>query len=219
MIKKILIFISVFFLVFMLKPIETSENVEKIKVDKNIEIETPEKKLNVVTKTIKKEKNIDNYIFVGDSRFVGMQKIAENDLFFAETGEGLNYFRKQLENIKNGYTENSIIVIGLGVNDLNNIDFYIKEINELSKKYNVAYLSVNPVNEEICSDYGYTITNDDIDNFNSKLKKNLSKNVVFLDSNTYLMKNGFNAPDGLHYNEETYTEIYNFIKKNIKDET
>lgn len=157
-----------------------------------------------------------NIIYTGDSRFVGMECVANDELFIAEVGQGYNYFIENLNLIKNSYTENDLIVIGFGVNDLYNIDKYIETVNELTMEYNIAYLSINPIDENIASNLGYAITNKDIDDFNEKLQENLNESVLYIDSNNYLKETGFNSPDGLHYDKDTYKKIYLYINEKIQ---
>ena len=47
------------------------------------------------------------------------------------------------------------------------------------------------------------------------MKKSLNDKVTIIDTNSYLLKDGFNATDGLHYDDETYKKIYEYIKENI----
>ena len=46
--------------------------------------------------------------------------------------------------------------------------------------------------------------------------KNELKNVTYLDSNSYLKRNGFSTVDGIHYTKDTYQKISNFISSNVK---
>lgn len=163
-------------------------------------------------KTISKE-GVDyedcNYVFLGDSRFVGMSNCKQsNDIFICKVGEGYNYFCKNINNI----SENDIVIIGFGVNDLGNIDKYIELANSLTNE--VYYLTINPVDEQKERENGYSITNQQIDEFNNKLKEN-AINYKVIDTNSYLKQNGYSTVDGLHYDNVTYTKIYEYIKKNL----
>lgn len=172
-----------------------------------------------VAKTLEKiEENnsYNNIIYTGDSRFVGMENIANGELFIAKSSQGYNYFIENLESIKDSYTKNDLIVIGFGVNDLHNIDKYIEMANILSENYNIAYLSINPIDEVKASKRGYGLTNEDIDNFNEKLQENLDKNVLYIDSNSHLKEDGFDTTDGIHYTRDTYKKIYNYINEVIE---
>lgn len=149
------------------------------------------------------------YIFVGDSRFVGMSECqSKNDKFICEISQGYDYFRNQQDNIKELDNYNKNIVIGFGINDLHNIDKYIEFVNKNIYKGTVYFLTVNPVDENLY----YKITNKEIDDFNYKLKKN-AKNYKVIDTNNYLGKYGFKTSDGVHYDYETYQLIYDYIKE------
>lgn len=154
------------------------------------------------------------YVFVGDSRFVGMSQYETNkDTFICKVGQGLNYFKKSQDEILELDGYNVKIIIGFGVNDLANIDDYISYVNSLHLKGSLYFLTVNPIDEARCRLNGYTLTNLEIDEFNDKLKAN-AYNYKIIDTNEYLMEDGFDTVDGLHYNDETYEKIYKFIKKN-----
>lgn len=151
-----------------------------------------------------------NYVFLGDSRFVGMSNCKEsNDTFICKVGEGYNYFCKNISNI----SENDIVIIGFGVNDLGNIDKYIELANSLTNE--VYYLTVNPVDEQKERENGYSVTNQQIDEFNNKLKANAT-NYKVIDTNSYLKQIGFSTTDGLHYDNATYIKIYEYIKQNFQ---
>lgn len=185
--------------------------------DDNIEEKTIEIVKNNKKKIEKEGKKDLDFIFFGDSRIVGMQSVINSDdIFVAEAGQGYSYFMENLNNVLNKYTDDSIIIIEFGVNDLYNVDLYIDVVNDIAKKgYNICYLTIYPINENISMQIGYTITNNQIDNFNNKLKNNLDKNVKIIDTNKFLKENGFNTNDGLHYDDETYLMIYNYVKNNL----
>ena len=151
-----------------------------------------------------------NYVFLGDSRFVGMSNCKQsNDIFICKVGEGYNYFCKNINNI----SENDIVIIGFGVNDLGNIDKYIELANSLTNE--VYYLTVNPADEQKERENGYSVTNQQIDEFNNKLKANAT-NYKVIDTNSYLKQIGFSTTDGLHYDNATYIKIYEYIKQNFQ---
>ena len=102
----------------------------------------------------------------------------------------------------------------MGVNDLYNADNYISYINGLvssvtQKGGKLYFVSVNPTNRSA------EHLNDDIDAFNLKLQNGLSSYVKYIDTNTYLMNNGFSSGDGVHYTNTTYKQIYTLIKGSI----
>lgn len=158
-------------------------------------------------------------IFVGDSRTVGMQSavgdLGKNDVWSCQSSMGLDWLKSEgMPNIENQITEGSHIIILMGVNDLHNADKYVSYINGLvstvnSKGGKLYFVSVNPTNRS--ADY----LNDDIDAFNLKLKNGLSSYVKYIDTNTFLINNGFSSNDGVHYTATTYKQIYTLIKGSL----
>ena len=158
-------------------------------------------------------------IFIGDSRTVGMQGSVgdqgKNDIWSCKGSMGLEWMKSTgYPNIENQITNGSHVIILMGVNDLYNADNYISYINGLvasvsQKGGKLYFVSVNPTNRS--ADY----LNDDNDNFNLKLKNGLSSYVTYIDTNTYLINNGFSSGDGIHYTTTTYKQIYTLIKGSI----
>ena len=161
-------------------------------------------------------------IFIGDSRFVGMDKavdIESKDRQFcvAKIGQGYYWFKntalKKIEKIRK---ENTALtkwryVVCLGVNDLGNSENYLKLYDELTSSddsIQLVLVSVNPV-----KNYP-TITNSQIKKFNVKLS---DAGYDYIDTFSQLQKKGFQSTDGLHYDNETYEVIYNLIEKGLMD--
>lgn len=162
--------------------------------------------------------SINRYIFVGDSRYVGMRKFAQSDdIFIAENSQGYDFLVSNLETIKQYADKNSVLIIGLGVNDYGvNYKNYIKIMNELADTMEcpVYYMLINPVEEEKEIPYGYTVYNEMIDKYNMLMRAGFSDKVKIIDSNSYLKESGFSTVDGLHYDDTTYNKIYNYLKSN-----
>ena len=154
--------------------------------------------------------NAADIIFVGDSRFVQMKNSAGKNPYtwIAATGQGYKWFNETaVAKIDDCVGNGSKIVINLGVNDLGNAQKYLTLVNTkaeewTSKGATVYYSSVNPVSE-----YRY-ITDEQVTNFNSQLQSGLSENVHWIDSHSYLNSIGYKLVDGLHYNNETYRNLY-----------
>ena len=173
------------------------------------------------TKNNNRNTTYNKIVLIGDSRFYGQSSYNfENSktTYIAKSGEGLNFLKNSNSKIKSLDSSSTAFVINLGVNDLYNINNYISYINSLAISLNgkIYYLSVNPVDEQVEARNGYSVKNSQIDDFNKKIKSGL-KNVTYLDSNSYLKRNGFNTVDGVHYTKDTYQKISNFITKNIKN--
>ena len=162
------------------------------------------------------DNNSRNKIFIGDSRTVGMNKygiIPSNYIVIAKVGEGYDFLISNMQSLYEA--NNSDIIINLGVNDLDNISKYIntyRELNNTDKSNNTYYIvSVNPV-----EDYP-TITNEQIEQFNSKLKQlcDESDKFNYIDTYSSLVYKKNYTTDGLHYNKQTYSEIYSKIMASI----
>lgn len=159
-----------------------------------------------------KKKNIGT-IFVGDSRFVGMNDACDMDFpVVAKVSKGYKWFKsdglKKINEIKNDSNKDSWrIVINLGVNDLYNVNKYIDLYKDLSKDYEVVLVSVNPTEKNA------SVSNKSISNFNSKISK--INGIKYIDSYNYLMNDGYSTTDGVHYTYKTYKKIYNYILESI----
>lgn len=160
------------------------------------------------------------FIFVGDSRYKGMERFAsEEDLFIAESGRGFDFLLEQLSNIKYNSDGNTAIIVGLGVNDnlKTSAGDYINTLYELqnSVEAQVYFMLVNPVDEAKEEYNGYNVTNEAIDAFNQTIKNCMDESIGIIDSNSYLKELGYDTQDGLHYVDATYEDIYNYIKADI----
>lgn len=78
-----------------------------------------------------------------------------------------------------------------------------------SRGATLYFVSVNPTSKS--KEY----MNEDIDNFNAKMRQGLSSKIRYIDTNSYLKANGFSSSDGVHYSTNTYKDIYNYIKRNL----
>ena len=108
------------------------------------------------------------------------------------------------------------IVFNFGVNDLGNVGKYISKLNELvkgdwSKAGQIIVMSVNPVDEALEAENGYSVTNAQIEEFNQKMKDGLDSNIKFIDVYSQI-KDDFTTVDGVHYDNATYQKIYDIIR-------
>ncbi len=160
-----------------------------------------------------------SYIFAGDSRTVQMsQAVSKSEhTWIAQVGEGYDYFvNTAIPQIDASITDGCVIIINYGVNDLHNVDKYISKINSkidswIEKGATVYYAAVLPV-----SDYP-TITNADIESFNSTIRSGLDSRIGWLDGYTYLQTYGFNTADGLHFDYDTYRNLYAYYMSEITE--
>lgn len=144
------------------------------------------------------------YLFVGDSRTVGLDDCVSGISSIAKVGAKVDYLKSVLSKVTKTRKKN--VIFDFGVNDLGNINKYIKVYKSLPKDFiknnNVIIMSVNPTDGS-----KYNSWNKDINSFNSKMKKNLPSGVKYLDTNSRLKKEGFSTRDGVHYTTETYKKI------------
>lgn len=155
-------------------------------------------------------KNVAGVILVGDSRFVQMQEnVGPNSCtWIAENAKGYKWLSETaMPRIDGCVGKGSKILINLGVNDPENARNYAELINAkaaewVNKGAKVYYASINPVWEN-----PYT-TKEEVEAINSYLQSNLSANVHWIDSYSYLNSIGYKLVDGLHYSAETYQNIY-----------
>ena len=161
----------------------------------------------------------DEFLFVGDSRTVGMgMSIADNkSSYIGQVSMGLPWLVStagpQAKKILSSKPDINVVFC-FGVNDPDNISGYISWYNSLLKAYpkaNIYFMSVNPCGS------GRADLNNAIAAFNKRLKKAFKDR--YIDTWTYLNKNGFSAWDGVHYTAVTYAAIYqytvNFIRTGI----
>ncbi len=182
-------------------------------------------------------KSSSNNIIIGDSRTVGMcgtvaagvsgcsfsnggPAYSGNDIYISQSAMGYSWFESTAIPTVNAIIQKNPNVTYnifslMGVNYLlSDLDKYIVKYNELSSgawsKHNIILVSVNPVNEAIEAQHGYSTKNVNIISFNNQLKVGTSgkPNIKYCD--TFNLINGnFQTGDGLHYSGGTYKDIYN----------
>ena len=153
------------------------------------------------------------YLFSGDSRTVGIQlslgDSKPDTLFVAKVGIGYQWMKDHAwSQIKQNLNDNPDmkVVFLYGVNDMININYYLKRYKELEGEYNknrIWYVSVNPIRGQ------QLVTDDQIKEFNTKLKEHAGSR--YIDTYSMLQKDGFGSYDGLHYDNDTNIKIYDFI--------
>lgn len=157
-----------------------------------------------------------HFIFVGDSRTVGMEEAvhksfpADGCTFIGKVGEGYHWLvndgAEQLHTVLEREPD-ATVIFNLGVNDLDEIALYLEFYPQIfDEQPNASFyiMSVNPVSEE-CSG----ASNDEITTFNAKLKETFPER--YLDCYDYLENNGFATVDGLHYTNDTYLSIHKYV--------
>lgn len=187
----------------------TKATTKKTTTKKTTKATTKKKKATPTpTKKPTTKPKISGYLFVGDSRTVGLDEAVDGISSIAKVGAKVNYLQSILGDVTK--TRGKNVIFNFGVNDLGNINKYISVYKSLPKEFiqnnNVIFMSVNPTDG---SKYGSW--NTDIDKFNKKLKANLPSGVKYLDTNSTLKKEGFSTRDGVHYKAVTYKRIAQLV--------
>ena len=178
----------------------------------------------------------DSIFFIGDSRTVGMYNAihggtgniisinTDEEIWFAKVSASYNWFLndalKQIDSYINN--DNYTFLILMGANDLYNANLaknYINIIGEYAKNYSNSrfiFVSVNPINDELSINHGYSVVNQNVVDFNNKLNETINdlnlSNLLYCDTYSYII-NDYETSDGLHYNASTYKKIYNLINE------
>lgn len=165
------------------------------------------------------EEKSNSYLFIGDSRFVGMEKAISTDkqiTWIDKVGARHDFYWQNRDRIAS-MDKNTVVVYELGVNDLNS-NACIHALNDLAsfgfKK--IYFLTTTPINEEKTFANGYSVTNNQIALFNNQVVNMLPNTVQYIDTYRYLSNNGIETIDGLHYKNVTYKMWFNFIVENAK---
>lgn len=173
-----------------------------------------------------------SYILLGDSRTVGMywalsgdkssetiqQLVNDSIVWDAKSGMGLAWMQEVGEPAMSSYVgEGTRICILMGVNDIGGnytADDYILWLNEKADAWEeegavVFYALVNPVNESLRPETS-TLSNDDIDAWNTEMEEGLSDSIRCIDLNSYLKDSGDSIvwKDWLHYEDATNLDLY-----------
>jgi len=160
------------------------------------------------------------YIWLGDSRFVGMNNAChmdeeDNNWVVAKVGKGLKWCiddaMPEIEDIvqDNPDITEWVLISGLGVNDSYNVKSYMEFYDSLDG-FDLILLSVNPMEKSKCEKYGYDFGSlqRGADTFNNVLT---DSDYTVVDTSGYMYELGFSTVDGIHYTKDTYETIYSFI--------
>lgn len=151
-------------------------------------------------------------IMVGDSRCVQMQEAVGGGgcSWICENGKEYNWFsEKAIPRIDGAVGKGTKVVINMGVNDPEHYRQYAELVNTKAAEWaNLGavtyFVSVNPVWEN-----PYT-TAEQVETFNANVPGMLS-NVQWIDTCSWLNENGYKILDGLHYDADTYKNIFSVI--------
>ena len=152
-------------------------------------------------------------IFVGDSRTVGMRNamadLPDECVYVGESGEGFNWFDETGRDLMRNAIKDHPgmpVVLNLGVNDTSSLRDYLIEYRTFAEVFpdtDFYFMSVNPVTED-----SVHVTDEEIVTFNNALKAAFPS--TYIDTYSWMKKDGFESVDGVHYSEETYRDIRNF---------
>ncbi len=162
-------------------------------------------------------------IIVGDSRCVGMKSVVGGTAaWYAQENMGLTWlqdtvWKKTWKKLKKLDVKGKVVVFNLGVNDLGNASSYVTTMNTYGAKIkekggSVYFMTVNPVDETLEKEKGYSVKNSSIVTFNQTLASGLSSDFGIISTYDYLVDNGFETVDGVHYKSTTYNTIYSLLK-------
>ena len=151
-------------------------------------------------------------LFIGDSRCVQMKEAVGggNSSWICENAKGYDWLcEKAIGQADQCVGKGTKVVICLGVNDTRNASNYAAVINQKAAEWagrgaKTYFVSVNPVWENPW------VTEDQVINFNATIAGQLS-GVRYIDTHSWLASHGYYLVDGLHYNTETYINIFNLI--------
>lgn len=162
----------------------------------------------------KQEKIPSRYLFIGDSRFVGMQNTisTEKDITWIDRVGARHGFYWENHDAIASFDKNAVVVYALGVNDLDSgacLEALQDLVNLGFKK--IYFSTTTPINEERAHSYGYTLTNAQIEGFNYEVTSSLPNGVKVIDAYSYLSNIGIESDDGLHYRGSTYEAWINYL--------
>lgn len=156
-------------------------------------------------------------IILGDCRTEAMQLSGiGNAIYIGKASMGYNWLVStagpRLEAYLSQYPE-STVVFNFGLNDYlyqkNNYLRYYKDFIDRHPKADIYIMSINPV----IGVGAYNVCNATIKPFNDDMKKAFPE--YYLDCYSYLLKAGYYAGDGQHYDVATYKKIYSYIVKTV----
>lgn len=158
---------------------------------------------------------VEGTIYVGDSRFNGMDMYTKKGQGFVVAKDSMGYSWLsgtavyKIAQIKTEHPDvkNWTVISNLGVNDLSNVDSYIKLYTQMQESGDrVIVMLVNPTNRRRKE------LNSQIDAFNAKIRES---GLEYFDMCSHLREVGFDTVDGLHYDRYTNYEIWNELNNYI----
>lgn len=166
-------------------------------------------------KAVELKSNINNFLFVGNSSFIGNPD-DENVTCITGENKGAMWTYKQEETILE--YDNTNIVLCPSPKDTYDILEYVTVYHRIraimqdmdNKNVEVYVMTLPPCTGK------YETLNTEITNFNASLKSMCNSKIHFIDAYEFAYENGFETEEGLVYNEETQKAMYDFIISEIK---
>ena len=163
-------------------------------------------------------------IWVGDSRYVGMENVANSsdDIYVAKGSMGYSWFvNTAIDQVNSQKKDGDTIIVNLGVNGFG-ASQYANKLNELVendwKNCNVIFMSVNPIDDSKAASNGYQVRNSQVIEFNNYMMEHLSAKITYLDTYSQLINDISNETfDGVHYTSSTSGKIYTLGRNAIPD--
>lgn len=176
--------------------------------------------LMVVALTFAGDESLDlddiSMIFYGDSRTVGLAQCAGGCTYVGKVAAGYDWMAGEgYALLQNAMAEHpdATVVFCFGVNDMGNVESYIRFFRDFQASYpekEAFFCSVNPVADSYAAANGYAVRDAQVVAFNDRVQAELPDE--YLDSYTFLAAGGYETVDGVHYGSETYVEIQNLTK-------
>ncbi len=222
-----------------IKPMADDFNSTALKISREnlVKLTKKEKEIREKKQAESSGNTINNLVFIGDSRTVGMYNAlgfgsspnevvgttdSNGDTWYAKVSQGYDWMMNTaIKGAESKISSGTGVIILMGVNDLGNVDKYTQSIIDKSKSWEskgatTFFVSVNPINDSLASSRGYFVRNSGVEEFNKKLISGISKSKVkYIDTYSVLSGN-FKTVDGLHYDNSTYKKIYDAIKKKVE---
>lgn len=155
-------------------------------------------------------------IIIGDSRCVQMQAATGGGgcAWICQNSMGYKWMSETaIPQADPSVGKGTKVVICLGVNDPGNVRNYAELVNAKAAEWGargakVYYVSVNPVWENP------HVTQEQVDVFNSTMP-GLLQGVTWIDTQSWMIQNGYRIVDGLHYDDPTSVNVFNLIMGSI----
>ncbi len=176
----------------------------------------------VVLKLHEIDKTLDNFVFIGDSRYEGiknqLEALGKNINVTALKTTGPTYWLNNMSKIPNNALKISVM---LGVNETSvaQMQNFLTKLHEKNPNAIIYVNSVYHVGTKYTAGY---VNNTTIDNFNEGMKQFCSANnwLKYIDVTSNLHDNNGNlndgyTPDGLHMNQTGNNILVNNIKTEL----